>query len=364
MTIIDRYVTRTYLSSFVILLAVGMGLYVLFDLLVNIDEFTKDGTLAFGQVLRLIGDFYYHNLPLYFSQLSGPAMAFAAAFTFGMMLRNNEMTALVGSGVPLQRLAVPVVICSIFLVALWSANREILIPAWAQKISRSHHEIVGDQIAGVYCARDADNAILTALELYPQQGRLKGVYIVEPSREGLPDSLIEADFAQYDAAARTWRLERGRRLSIGETAGASPLGAPIRYEPVDEYPFGLNPAELALRQSAEWADLLSLREMNALLRTRNLANRPIIEMSRHIRLTYPLLLWTFLLLTIPFFLSRSPTNVFAAGGQALVVTGLFFATTFIAHGGVRDESWAVIAAWLPILIFAPVAVFQLANVKT
>jgi len=72
MSTIDRYVARTFISGYVILLSVGIGLYVLTDLLLNIDEFTKDQALPPLEVLRLVGDYYICNLPLYYSQLGGP----------------------------------------------------------------------------------------------------------------------------------------------------------------------------------------------------------------------------------------------------------------------------------------------------
>lgn len=364
LSILDGYVARTFLGSFVILLAVGVALYVVTDLLVNIDEFTRDHGLAPREVLALMADFYGHNLPLYFSQLCGPAIAIAAAFTLGYMLRNNEMTALVASGMPLQRIVVPLATCAVGLVALWIANRELVMPAWAAKIARTHDAIAGRPVGGVYCARDARNAILTAVELDPRAGRMRGVYIIEPDQGRIPTNLIEADEARYDAERRTWVLERGRRMVVGDPFRAGALGDPIRYEIVDEFPFGLSAEELALRQSAEWADLLSLREMNALLRSGNLPNSASIAISRHVRLTYPLLMCVLLLLTLPHFLTREPASVISAGGGALLMAGLFFTATFVVHGAMRDEATAALSAWLPILVFGPIGVLQLANVKS
>ena len=79
MSIIDRYLGRTFLSGYLILMLVGVGLYVLTDVLLNADEFTKDESLPLLQVLGLMGDYYLCNLPLYYSQLGGPLMAIAAA---------------------------------------------------------------------------------------------------------------------------------------------------------------------------------------------------------------------------------------------------------------------------------------------
>jgi len=74
-TIIDRYVTRTFLGSYLILLLVGIGLYVFSDVLVNLDEFTEGRDLSVGQVLLKIADYHGNNLPLYYSQLGGVLLA-------------------------------------------------------------------------------------------------------------------------------------------------------------------------------------------------------------------------------------------------------------------------------------------------
>jgi hypothetical protein len=61
---------------------------------------------------------------------------------------------------------------------------------------------------------------------------------------------------------------------------------------------------------------------------------------------------------------REPTNVMAAGGKALVVAGTFFLVAFIAQSVVKEEAYAALIAWIPILLFGPVAVLLLANVRT
>lgn len=364
MSIMDRHVAKMFLSGYLILLAVGIGLYILTDLLVNIDEFSEDDTLALTELLRLVGDYYVCNLPLYYSQLGGPLMAIAAAFTLGVMLRNNELTPLAAAGVPLQRLVVPLAACSVLLVAAWMANRELIVPRLAHKIARNHDDIVGKRTEGVQCARDDNNAILSAASLSPEDDVLKGVYIIEPDAEGNPRHLITADAGHYDRAAKVWRLKRGVRLPMYDPLDQPGLDHAIRPQFIDEYAFSLSPEQLALRRNSQWSDLLSIRQLNALLQSRNLANRPTIDMSRHARLTQPLVQWVLLLLALPFFLTREPTNVMAAGGKSLLMGGLFFLMAFVAQSVVKDASSAALITWLPILVFGPLAVLQLANAKT
>ncbi|MGE0482148.1 MAG: LptF/LptG family permease [Phycisphaerae bacterium] len=362
MNTIDRYVARTFLMSYVLLLLAGMGLYVVGDLLVNIDDFTADGAVPAPQALRSMADYYLYNVPLYFSQLGGFALAIAACFTLALMHRNNEMTALVAAGMPLQRLLVPILACAVVLAGAWLANREFVLPEIAHKIARQRSDVQGARTLGVYCIRDDKNNILTALRLYPREGVLARAFVIEPDESGAPARLIEADEAIYDPAARTWRLERGRRVEMG-AAPTEGLGAPIRYEPVAEFPLRLTPEDLVLRQGAEWSELLSLKQMNALVEHGSLANRPTIVMARHVRLTTPLLQLILLVLTATVFVSRAPANVLARGGRALLIGGVFFAIAFMAQSIVREEH-AELVAWSPILIFGPWAAAQWASVKT
>lgn len=360
MRTLDRYLVVTFLRSYVILLLVGMVLYIVSDLLVNLDEFTENRELTLGQVLWTMADYYGCNLPLYFAQLAGPVMAFAGAFTFAIMLRNNEMTALVAAGVRLQRLAVPVLVCAAVLIALWVANREFILPRLAHKIARHHDDITGSRVAGISFARDDNNAVLTARRIHLPQQRLEYVVIVEPNERG--GHGIQADAAVYDPVRKTWRLERGERIVEGGRGDDDRVHGIIR-EPIREYPFLLSPEELLLRQSAQWANMLSLRQMNELLTSRNLPNLAAVRMQRHVWLTQPVLQWLLLALALPFFLTREPGSVLVAGGRALLMCGAFFGVSFAAQGVVSAQ-WAALVAWVPILLFGPVAVLQLANVKT
>lgn len=362
MLIVDRYIARSFLGSYLILLALGVGAYVLFDILGNMDEFTKNPDHTTRDVVAIMWDYYKHNLPLYYSQLSGPIMAFAASFTLAGMLRNNEMVALLAAGMPLPRLAAPILVASVLLVGVWVANREFLIPQWAEKIARTKDDVIGQRVTGIHCARDDENVIMSAARFFPREGRVEGVSIMTAPSSDAPGELIRADAGKWDEKTRTWKLDRGLMFSqaaTGAGSGAVPTGSVVH-----EFPFGLSPEQLVLRRDAQWADLLGLGELNALVRSKNLANRTSIEMTRHLRVTQPLVQWLLMLLSLPFFLCRAPTNVLNAGGKALLMSGAFFVAVFVASSIVRDAGQASIYAWLPILIFGPIAITRLANVRT
>lgn len=364
LSIVDRYVARTFLSSFLVLMVIGLGLYVLFDVVANFDELTHDVGLSTGEVFGHIADFYLANLALYYSQICGPVMAAAAAFTLAAMARNNELTALLVAGMPLPRLILPIAVASLGLVALWAIDREIVIPSLATRIARTHDDIFVERTEGVPCARDENGAILTAARFTPHSARLERLYIIEPDAEGNPSGAIAADAAVYDAERGIWKLERGRRLTQSQSGAAPPLGTPVIDVSLGEYEFRLTPEDLALRRTAQWSELLSYRELNELLRSRGVVNRASLEMSRHVFITQPLIQWILMLLTLPFFLTRAPANVFVAGGWALLTAGAFYLFAFSAQSMVNSDEFAALLAWLPILVCGPIAAVRIASVKT
>lgn len=364
MTTIDRYVLRTFVSSYLLLLVVGVGLYVLGDVLFNFDEFTENRALSARDIGLNMVDFYGHNLPLYYQQLGGVVMALAASFTFGMMMRNNELTALVAAGVPLQRLAVPVLACAALLVGLRVANAELVLPTLAPKIARRHDDLGDTRRVEVHCVRDDRNAILSAAELRVRHGVALEVYLVEPDAQGEPLNLIRADAAIYDPSRRTWRLVQGSRLTMAAAFAGGGLGEAIHGEPLAEFAFTLAPEQVLLRQSAQWATLMSIRQMNQLLASENLPNLPAIAKARDSRFTQPLLTFILLMLATPFFLTCAPGSVLVAGGKALLLSGSCFAFAFIADSLPSTGALALLSTVLPVLIFGPVAVLHIANVRT
>lgn len=363
----DGYIVRTFLSSYLVLLVGFVALYIFGDVLVNFDEFTKDKSLTAREILVNMADYYGHNLPLYYAQLGGVVLTLAAGFTFAYMLWNNELVALVAAGVPLQRLAVPATVCSIVLVAAWAANVELVVPHYAQQIARAHDDLSDTRTIDVQCVRDDNNAILTAEELHLQSRMLRGLYIVEAQSGETPlRTLIRADAATWNPAARTWSLDRGVKHVVAggvQDADLSNMAVSVQRVPLSEYPFTLGPEEILLRQSSQWAELMSTTQMTALLKGRNLPNLRAVERARDVRVTQPLLAGILMFLAIPFFLTREPTNVFAAGAKALLLCGACYACIFIFQN-LGTDAYLRSAVFFPVLFFGPVAVLHLANVKT
>ena len=160
MTILDRYIIRSFIRNYLLSFVVLVGMYIALDMIFNFDELTRNmtgsdtgnggGDVPLLQILRLIAqiaDFYVYKIFAYFIILSGIIPVVAAAFTLMRMTRLNELTAMLAAGVPLLRIAAPVIAMGILVGMLVVADQELIIPHIAYKLAREHDEIARPRLA-------------------------------------------------------------------------------------------------------------------------------------------------------------------------------------------------------------------------
>src|ERR1041385_3716919 len=143
MKLLDRYVATNFLKNYFISFFVLVGIYIVLDMIFAFDELvevnsTLSGLNAVIAFLSYIGDYYFYQMFLYFVHLSGIIPVVAGAFTLIRMVRFNELTAILSSGVPLIRVALPIVVCALVLNGLLWVDQELIIPNLIPKLVRKH----------------------------------------------------------------------------------------------------------------------------------------------------------------------------------------------------------------------------------
>ena len=165
----------------------------------------------------------------------------------------------------------------------------------------------------------------------------------------------------------TFRTETGQILSIfsAETAAWTPPqpGGQGHWELVAGrlfYPSDLKVEEIVLRESSRWIQYMSIRQLGKLLKLNRIPDREGALLTKHIRVTDPINNLVMLLLGLPFILSRE-RNIKASATLCLLTVGGFYAFIHLCRNVGIPPIWS---AWLPVLIFGPVAVVTLDSVKT
>ncbi|MCG3130780.1 MAG: hypothetical protein FLDDKLPJ_01553 [Phycisphaerae bacterium] len=367
MSILDRYILRMLAFNYVVSLGVMIGLYVVMDLFVNLDEFTEHGP-SVGVLLRNIADYYLPGLLLYFSQLSGVITLFACVMTVARMRHFNELTAILASGVSLYRVAAPILVFGALTTSLLVVDTEVLIPRVAHLLARRHDEVGTLRGYSVALMRDADGTLLSGLEFIPAAGELRRLVALSRDEEGALSRLVEADTATWEAIpghphGGRWKLNRGRERAV-EKADAS-LPGPRGRQTLAQIHWletSLDPPSIQLRQSEQWIRYLSLTQLRA-LEGSSPPNLAQVQQAGHVRVTTPIVNLVLLLLGLPFFLNRSPLYILRDATWCLACCGTCYAATFTCQSILPGVNSAL-PAWLPIIVFGPVAMVLMDRVRT
>jgi lipopolysaccharide export system permease protein len=396
MKILDRYVLVSFLKNYLISFMVLVGMYVVLDMVFNFDELanlkTKSAENGVQSVLSSIlgiADFYAHQAFLFFIHLSGIIPVVAAAFTLMRLSRFNELTAVLAAGVPLLRVAMPIIIAGVIVNGLMIADQEIVIPRIMHKLTRDHDDLTRSDAKtfDIRGMQDSEGALLYAGRFTPAaHGRPATMEIVDvieraeverPTRDaqGNPTTRkvrevaahVSADKGVWDPAAEAWVLTNGLRVTnLGETE------EPSTTEAVDVYKSNVTPEEVALYHSGKWVELLSTSRIDQLIARPGSYGQASLMRVKHGRFTMPVMNVILLLLAIPCVLTREPGTLKTAATKCLILTGLGMGSIFLSQQLAGQppadpgwqQLWPVLMAWLPIFVFFPIAVFLLDRVKT
>ena len=126
------------------------------------------------------------------------------------------------------------------------------------------------------------------------------------------------------------------------------------------FPSDLAPADMPLRQSSRWLDYMSISELTNLLKLARVTDPAAAVLTKQVRITEPLNSLVMLLIGVPFILSRE-RNVKASAVRCLLMVVTFYAFVYLSRYVGLSPVWA---AWLPVLVFGPVAALMLDAVKT
>src|SRR4051812_41115569 len=210
MKILDRYILSSFLKNWAISFMVLVGMYMVLDMVFNFDDLVRvkpgqqsDAAATLFGVLYNVADYYFFQSFLFFNHLSGIIPVVAAAFTLMRLSRFNELTAVMAAGVPLLRVAMPIILAGVTLNALVIVNQELIIPNIAEKLSRDKEDLAGtrgDEFP-IRAMQDDHNSLLFAARYTPAHpntpAELLYVDILEHNAEEQVTGLITAERATY-----------------------------------------------------------------------------------------------------------------------------------------------------------------------
>jgi lipopolysaccharide export system permease protein len=290
-------------------------------------------------------------------------------FTVTWIQRHQEMTALLAAGIPRTRVLRPVFIAAIGVSLVAAANREVVMPSIRHQLALESKNLGGEQAAVMQSRFDSQTDILLGGEkIIPAEQKIVAPNFVLPRQLDQFGKQLTADEARFLPASG--ELPSGYLLG-GVTAPKALLkqpsllldGKPVIMTPIGndwlqkDQVFVVSGVSIEfLSAGATWRDFASTREMIHELRSPSTDIGADVRVAIHTRFIQPFLDTTLLFLGLPFVVTRTNRNPFIAIGLCLSVVTVFMLVV-LGCQSLGSGGWiaAPLAAWLPLLIFAPLA---------
>lgn len=369
MLIIHRYLLRQFLKSFAIFFVTITGLYVVIDAFDHLDEFILAAETQ-GTMIGLMGEYYGARLLSEFDRSSGALMLISAMFTVTSLERHNELTALMAAGISKARTIKPLIVAVVVISVVAIANRELAIPSMKDRLSRSTNDLLGTAPQPVQARYDNRTDILLGGKhsIAAQQAIVSPQFRL-PTVLGEFGSQIAAEKAYYRAAtgehpAGYLMQQVTQPASLAGCASFYDGDRPVLLSPHDTPWLKANECFVAtdvgfhqLAGSGAWRQHASTLELIQGLRNPSLDFGADVRVTVHSRMVKPLLDITLLFLGLPLVLGREQRNVFIAIGLCLVIVAIYFLVVLTCQSlGNNLLMSPALAAWCPLIIFAPVAI--------
>jgi|GEM_PF-174498 len=375
-SILDRYVAYEFMVGYVVAVFVVLSLRVMMDLFLEFDEFVEsdvgEAAPSVVQVFFFIIDYYTPKIFEYFRDFSGMMVMLASAFSLTRMSRQNELTAILASGISIKRVMAPVIFIAIILNLIMVVDQEWVLPSIADKLVREHEETHDVRPTSIWLMPEDNNRALMSGTNFDKARSILHHFHVLFREDGILSYTISADAAQWDATKRHWVL--GRLAELDKTF--LPTGGEKTVEQkqgriktvVSVYPSSLSASYIWLHRNSNFKTLMSSTEIKGMLDQKLLkpSEHRSAQSELHFRITDPLINVTMLILGLPMLVGREKQRSKKGLFLSLLLPGSCFIFTCSCKLIGSDISTIdpVLAAWLPLMIFTPISVLTLDSVKT
>ena len=375
MNILDRYTTRLFVKIYLIAMICMMGLWLIVDLVKNFDKLTPPDPQTVSMI-NVLGQYYGARVLVLFNNLSPVIVLIAVISTISLMRSRNEIVALQSIGISPLRTTKPLIIASIVIALIAAGNREFGIPYFQSDLSRSAQNWRGTEKESIGATFDHKTDILIG----GQYAVLKNKTIIKPRfhlhrRLGAFPRVIESESALYLEATNDhpegYLLKNViKPIDVSNMQSVELAGVYVIITPSDEkqqnwlaktdlFVVSSLPFELLVMENTQF-QYSSMSQLINLLSNESLDYGANLRVQLHARLVEPILDVTLLLLGLPLILSRKPKKLVMSVALGSLIVALFFGVIVTCHalGANSSVISPSLAAWLPLIILAPVAYFN------
>ncbi len=377
MTILDRYILKSFFFNLILWCLCIIGIYIVFDLFTNLDLLIQAGQKV-GSVPEVIFSYYFFKAIPIAMMLSSVLGLVSAMITVAMMIRHNELVPIQAAGISTTRIIRPLIVAVVFVAVGACVLREAVLPHYIDKLVMDVGDFTEDDGSILNATDDRETGVsIMGDKTFRQESRIVHPNFVIPkpilkqttrlkakeayhhrAEQGRPAGYMLVDLTEKPAVVNGPALEHnGKPLLITHQA------APDWVEPNDCFVVSNVPFDFLVSNSA-WREYAGTWDLIKAVRNKSLDVGNQVHATIHVRLLQPLLDVVILFLGLPVIVASGDRNVFKTMG----VSGLIIFSFMAIQKGCQflgaNNDLPVLGAWLPLLIFGPIAVNQFLMLRT
>ena len=345
MKILDIYIIKKFLSTFLLMFLLFIPIGILVDVSEKIDKF-KEHDLSFNQVLQ-----YYSDFVWYYGYFLFPIFVFLSVIWFTSKLSSNsEVTAILSSGISFNRFLKPYIFSAslIFLISVFSGL--FIVP----EKNRSFNEFQYKYLSKNKKDRNLSN-------LYKQISDNQYIYVssYNPTRNqayNFSHELFDENKLAEKITARNIRwVEADSIYRLTDFFKRSYVNDIEIIESRRIYDTIFNFKIEDLSSLKYQAKALNFFELNKFIEQERLSGSPLLndhllERNRRFSIPFSVLILTLLAVSVSSFKRRGGIGLNLAFGIALAFVFIFF-DKFFSVLVVKSDMNATLGAWAPNFVF-------------
>jgi len=357
--IIDRYMAKGFLGSFLWCLFVFVIMAVIIDIFSFIDDIVK-----YKIPLQSVIAFYFYYTPTIFMQIIPMAALLATIYTLSNLNKNNEIIAMKSSGLGLWRILMPLLVMGFLISTFTFMINDRIIPL-TSKIS----QLIRREELEKYKSGDKQLKIIENVAIYGTGNRIVFARNYDTVEKRLTNIIIHEHDVSENLVLKTtaqsavwtgqdWKFYKVIVYKVNNLGKM--LGRPEFYSE-KIIPLKEKPRDFA---SKEWkSDFMGYKELRNYIAnfrgsgvkiTRNL----LVDL--HYKLAFPFISLIIIMVAAPFALLTMRGGVMIGIGMSIVIGLLYYAIIAVSLAfGKAGIFPPFIAAWSGNIIFTIFGIYLL-----
>jgi lipopolysaccharide export system permease protein len=345
MKILDRYIIKKFLGTFIFAIVLIIGIAVLFDLTEKMDDFIEKK----APIKAIIFEYYLNFIPFYVNLFMFLFIFIAVIFFTSKMAGNSEIIAIISSGVSFNRLMYPYFLSALILGIFSFFLTNFIIPP-ANKVRLNFENIY---INGTYyneernIHRQIEPGTFIFMESFNTINNTGYKFSIEKFQNKELKYKMMSDFIRWDSAKGTWNI------NIYQVRKINGLHETLYHGRSLDTSLAISPNDFKRRDTDKAT--MNFLQLNQFIKEQTMRGETNISsylIEKHQRLAFPFsaFILTLIGVSISSRKTRGGVGVHIGIGLILSLSYLLFMQVS-QQFSIKGNLSPALSAWIPNIIF-------------